>query len=503
MNYVVGIGGTGARCVEALIHLCAMGLGPDKLGIIFIDPDNGNGNVTNAQAVFNNYNRLQSFIGKANIFETELSCPEVDGKKELLWTLEVEGKNLKEIFSYNLSSPEMQKLCSLFYSEEELNEKLDHGFLGRPSMGSSVIAQAATGSKIWKGFISEIEKSISSGQTTNVFVFSSIFGGTGASGFPTIGKILKEHQWMDTSKFKLGGCLLFPYFGYKIEKEEEREKLYADPDKFLIKSKIALEYYNDYIWKTTNPPYNAMWLIGHDSIDYEGRPFHTGGSAQKNPPDFVELIAGLSSIRFFKEDISAIEGLARARKENVYWSDLSNQEDIKKKILSFITFAKAFLNFYLPFIKEDKTFKENLKLAPWIIDGKMKSLSNVEERNKQEDFESYLKNQYLLWLTKTFFGSEGLKAKLLTIIEETKDNKKKEYYIPNEIEKILFYDKDDTECAVKTQIDFPYNYLWDAMCEKGYKNEELDRIDSSTGRLLNLLYKCCKDFCEKNYGLRR
>jgi hypothetical protein len=28
--YVIGIGGTGAKCVEAFIHLCAAGLMPDN-----------------------------------------------------------------------------------------------------------------------------------------------------------------------------------------------------------------------------------------------------------------------------------------------------------------------------------------------------------------------------------------------------------------------------------------------------------------------------------------
>ena len=38
-NYVIGIGGTGARVVEARVHCCAAGLGPEQLSLLIVDPD--------------------------------------------------------------------------------------------------------------------------------------------------------------------------------------------------------------------------------------------------------------------------------------------------------------------------------------------------------------------------------------------------------------------------------------------------------------------------------
>ena len=44
--YAIGIGGTGSKCLEALIHLAAAGMMPDKkeeLYVLFVDPDKANG----------------------------------------------------------------------------------------------------------------------------------------------------------------------------------------------------------------------------------------------------------------------------------------------------------------------------------------------------------------------------------------------------------------------------------------------------------------------------
>ena len=50
-NFVLGIGGTGARCVEAFLQLCAAGLGPESVSVGLIDQDEANGNVSRTLAL--------------------------------------------------------------------------------------------------------------------------------------------------------------------------------------------------------------------------------------------------------------------------------------------------------------------------------------------------------------------------------------------------------------------------------------------------------------------
>lgn len=86
-NVLIGIGGTGSRVIESVIHLCAAGLGPDTLHIFLIDPDQGNGNLTNTTTLIKNYTRLRKLFyesGSGNpCFKTEIIIPPED--KFLAW----------------------------------------------------------------------------------------------------------------------------------------------------------------------------------------------------------------------------------------------------------------------------------------------------------------------------------------------------------------------------------------------------------------------------------
>lgn len=50
--FVMGIGGTGMRCIESLIHLCAMGMFDDtEIHLLALDTDKNNGNFSRLKEV--------------------------------------------------------------------------------------------------------------------------------------------------------------------------------------------------------------------------------------------------------------------------------------------------------------------------------------------------------------------------------------------------------------------------------------------------------------------
>ena len=70
--YVIGIGGTGARCVESLIHLAAAGMMPDgELHVLFVDPDESNGSRDRAEKTLTKYVECkeQLELGKTNLLK--------------------------------------------------------------------------------------------------------------------------------------------------------------------------------------------------------------------------------------------------------------------------------------------------------------------------------------------------------------------------------------------------------------------------------------------------
>jgi len=55
----IAIGGSGARCLESLVYLCAMGLGPKKLIPFIIDPDIDNGNLSRTLELISKYQKIR------------------------------------------------------------------------------------------------------------------------------------------------------------------------------------------------------------------------------------------------------------------------------------------------------------------------------------------------------------------------------------------------------------------------------------------------------------
>ena len=64
--FVLGIGGTGMRCIESLIHVCAMGMFDDtEIHLLALDTDKNNGNFSRLKEVKEAYVNAKN-IDKAN-----------------------------------------------------------------------------------------------------------------------------------------------------------------------------------------------------------------------------------------------------------------------------------------------------------------------------------------------------------------------------------------------------------------------------------------------------
>lgn len=57
--YVIGIGGTGMRCIESFIHLCAIGMFDDtNVNLLALDTDKLNGNFKRLQTLAEQYRKI-------------------------------------------------------------------------------------------------------------------------------------------------------------------------------------------------------------------------------------------------------------------------------------------------------------------------------------------------------------------------------------------------------------------------------------------------------------
>jgi len=148
--YLVGIGGSGARCVEAALYLCAAGLGPDRLTLVFVDPDQSNASWARVGELAAWYQTLQEVpMGEqCGLFQTEIELPL--GRQP--WSpLQARSQNppphtLDEYFNAAGMPESTRAVYEALYTPNQRNLKLHIGFQGQPSIGAAIFADALNAS---------------------------------------------------------------------------------------------------------------------------------------------------------------------------------------------------------------------------------------------------------------------------------------------------------------------------------------------------------------------
>ena len=182
--YLIGIGGTGARCMEAFVHLNGAGLLKDKqpIKLIYVDADVSCGNLQRTQSATEAYTKAQNVgFGDTGLFGNVVEdyapwSPVPENKKNLDEVMQRSGL-------YNKT--DYQALAMLYdslFTKEERETPLDKGFRGHPAIGAAVMGSSmdVESQEPWRSVMQKINTE----KDARVFMFASVFGGTGASGFP-------------------------------------------------------------------------------------------------------------------------------------------------------------------------------------------------------------------------------------------------------------------------------------------------------------------------------
>lgn len=295
--YVFGIGGTGARVIRSLTMLLASGV---KLGEnidtvipVIIDQDRSNGDLTRTIALLKTYKSLHDQLkfgrnSKSEFFKTNIDDLNTSFRMQVA---DVADKDFQSYIKYLNLDTRNKALVSLLFSKKNLEARMDVGFKGNPNMGSVVLNNFSTEADNDLGSILE---SFQSGD--KIFIISSIFGGTGAAGFPLLLKTLRQAQSSQlpsaalVANAPIGAITVLPYFGVQHDEDSE-----INMDSFMSKAKAALSYYRD------NLNTDVLYYISDKlSKNYDN---HEGDSAQRNNAHFVEMVAALSIVDFCKNNV--------------------------------------------------------------------------------------------------------------------------------------------------------------------------------------------------------
>lgn len=323
--FVLGIGGTGMRCIESLVHLCAMGMFDDTdIHLLALDTDKNNGNFSRLKEVKEAYCKAK---GLDNASRTALTDTFFSANiKYYEFSPNYEQKStFKAVFDYGdtqYNHREETDLADLVLSENVENFNLRHGYRAQTHLGSMMMyhsiieaAKSQAGSDL-KKFLSELIKSSQNGQP-RVFILGSVFGGTGASSIPIIPQaISKAAEIMSNGAANVlksayfGSTLLTAYFSFKAPSGSElsSQKVIATSDKFALNSQVAMMFYDDDA--TVKSTYQKFYMMGTSGMGWDPmqresehiKETITGGEQQKNDSHYIELLAACAALDFYNAD---------------------------------------------------------------------------------------------------------------------------------------------------------------------------------------------------------
>lgn len=291
--YVFGIGGTGARVIRSFTMLLASGveLGSfDTIVPILIDPDKGNGDLTRTVTTLQEYNKIHNKL-HFNDAESTLFKVSLDdlGTNYRLPVANVGNMSFGDYIKYINLDNKNRALISLLFSKKNLASSMDVGFKGNPNMGSVVLNDFRNSSAL-----NNLMSNISAGD--KIFIISSIFGGTGAAGFPLLLKTFREADQLDLpnsatiKNAPIGAITVLPYFGVRPDSNSE-----IDMETFITKAKSALTYYKD------NMDVDALYYICDNLKSlYDNQ---EGDKEQQNMAHFVEFASALAIVDFARSNI--------------------------------------------------------------------------------------------------------------------------------------------------------------------------------------------------------
>lgn len=351
--YIFGIGGTGSRVLKALTMLLASGCKLkndfDTVIPIIIDPDTSNGDLNRTKDILKLYQEIRNQVSNPDDFfaqeiktvnELASNSSSISPDYFQFSLNNIDQSTFGQYIGFNTldddykNSRDDKSFTRLLYSEKNLKSNLNVGFKGNPNMGAIVLNQF-TNSDDFKRF----------GQTFNdgdaIFIINSIFGGTGAAGFPLLLKNLRGNTDLPNSakikEAQIGGITYLPYFA--LNRKEE-----INSDSFDDKAKIAIDYYNRSIIKKNK--IDKLYFIGNKG-NTEHFEYAVGGKEQKNKAHFLELAGALAIIDFcdnIQENSKGTQikefGVEDDSKSLIFGDlNIKNQREIAKPLTKYKLFS--------------------------------------------------------------------------------------------------------------------------------------------------------------------
>jgi len=359
MNIAICIGGTGVRCFEAFLYSIAAGqIAEDiekKITVLIIDKDKNCKTVSDCKAAISAYKSMRDTLREGGV---DTSFAEIQVEEYTDWDLDEIIKTMvppgNDVTLKNAVGPSSDnKLLDAMFSDKEQNVPLDQGFYGHPAIGSILFNRVIADHPL--GLVEEVRRELSGvGSSSKIFIFGSVFGGTGAAILPHIARLFKDID----NRVVVGGVMMLPYF--KVPSSINSQYLdVIDDNTFLQKTLTALEHYNGPGYKIVkNAPsdsgycFDTLYVIGMAPRASTTVKYAEGGSDQYSHKHFVDMFAAIAACDFFsrktnneKEGVYALRIFSQDDvRDDIDWSCIPNIGDSSDLRIKLIQLLRTFFN---------------------------------------------------------------------------------------------------------------------------------------------------------------
>jgi hypothetical protein len=380
-HYFVGVGGTGARCLEAVVYLAAAGLFDGDLHVLLIDPDANNGNSSFAEGLMGYYYLVQHerqprgaqfpprMMLRAHpapppvLFQPRINA---GGQFPARWNVQQRNsRRFSEVIEYASRPAKLRNFLDLFYQSSDLGMDLEVGYQGRTNVGAVALKQDLEETRSIKQaglheFLAALTADLQNGEA-RVFISGSVFGGTGAAGIPTIPALIRGLDAAalpqnSRDKLRWGCALMAPYFTFPRNTSGGAGLgPGTDSTKHPVATQAALLHYAH-----TPPGYQHAYLLGSPYRNQTNDRNHPGGDRQRNLPHYAELVAALAAWDFYslpeihqeERKLHYADSFDNETDLGVSWETLpvhivggqARRAEVRQKLVSFTTFAYLYRN---------------------------------------------------------------------------------------------------------------------------------------------------------------
>jgi hypothetical protein len=376
------LGGSGARTLEPLLHLCALGLGPAQLRVLIVDPDQANAAVTRTRTLLDQYRKTRALLAEAGAADGFFRTEVVDLLPDsLLWSPIADDEFLPDTrFAASVDrqvmasgAPSLGTLFDLLNSERVREMDLSLGFRGVPAVGTVFMNRLRN-----EPFFAQLLSQHQANAAGSVFFAAgSVFGGTGAAALPVVGRALRDGVVAATGRAdvkgaareRIGAALLLPYFSLPTATPGSGDGG-PRPENALFAHNAAGAL-PSYLDRERDPGYGSYYLLG-DARPREQERNEVGGEGQANAAHYVELFAALAAL-----DFASRGGESRDSRLPLYralgvagadpgWADLPVSRETRSALKGALVAMHVFLAFFRPDGGSASDLEQALRGVTWV-----------------------------------------------------------------------------------------------------------------------------------------